>query len=609
MRLLDASLAEGAVATELVRWLAPRVGAARCPPRRGHSAGASGRRYGGWWSGADRPGGGAARHRREAGQRAHALAGRACARTARARCPLHAGARSSASCSSCSRPWWRASACANCASASAITDAVMRGLVDRGLARIGEAERIRDPFAGVGGTPPPERPTPGQQAAIAAIDALGPGEAALLQGVTGSGKTFVYLEAVQRALAAGRGAIVLVPEIALTPQTVSRFRGVFGDQVAVLHSGLSDGERADAWRLLRRGERRVAVGARSAIFAPVRDLGLIVIDEEHETSYKNGEAPRYHARDVAMVRARLERRARRARQCHAIARVARAAGKSLAAAAPAESHRGAAHAAGRARGPAARRARAGGGTGALVGGARRRARCRPREPGAGAAAAQPAGIRRPSCSATSCAAVVRLPELQHRTHGASRRPRACGVTTAIIASRCRPPAHSAAARCRWRAASARSSSSGWWPSAIPTARVARMDLDTTGGKGAHQRILAAVDSGDVDILLGTQMIAKGLDFPQGDAGGGGGCRHGAAPARLPRVGAHLPAAGAGGGRAGRGPRGGRVIVQTRSPAHHALTFAAAHDTDGFAAAELELRRSPAYPPFVSLVNFMVVIGG
>ena len=99
---------------------------------------------------------------------------------------------------------------------------------------------------------------------------------------------------------------MLVPEIGLTPQTVSRLRGAFGDQVAVLHSALSDGERADAWRLLRRGERRVAVGARSAIFAPVQDLGIIVVDEEHEASYKNGEAPRYHTRDVAAVRARLE---------------------------------------------------------------------------------------------------------------------------------------------------------------------------------------------------------------------------------------------------------------------------------------------------------------
>ena len=177
-------------------------------------------------------------------------------------------------------------------------DGVIRALARAGVAMIEQTEWIGDPFSGVRGTTPPPA-TPAQQAALDAVGALGPGQGALLLGVTGSGKTLVYLEAVRRVLAAGQGAIVLVPEIGLTPQTVSRFRGAFGDEVAVLHSALSDGERADAWRLLRRGERRVAVGARSAVFAPVARLGLIVIDEEHEATYKNGEAPRYHAREVA----------------------------------------------------------------------------------------------------------------------------------------------------------------------------------------------------------------------------------------------------------------------------------------------------------------------
>ncbi|HEX9164575.1 MAG TPA: primosomal protein N', partial [Gemmatimonadales bacterium] len=186
------------------------------------------------------------------------------------------------------------------------SDALVRALIASGLARVEASEVVRDPFAAEPATPPPGLPTADQRGAIDAIAALGPGTSALLFGVTGSGKTLVYLELIRQALAAGRGAILLVPEIGLTPQTVSRVRGVFGDQVAVLHSGLSDGERADAWRLLRRGERRVAVGARSAVFAPVRDLGIIVVDEEHEPSYKNGEMPRYHAREVAGVRAQLE---------------------------------------------------------------------------------------------------------------------------------------------------------------------------------------------------------------------------------------------------------------------------------------------------------------
>jgi len=193
-------------------------------------------------------------------------------------------------------------------------DSVLKALVREGLARVTRSEVLRDPFAGSPTSPPPTELTPDQSVALSIISALEPGTGALLFGVTGSGKTLVYLEAVRRVLAEGRGAIVLVPEIGLTPQTVSRFRGAFGDEIAVLHSGLSDGERADAWRLLRRGERRVAVGARSAVFAPVVNLGVIVIDEEHEASYKNGETPRYNTRDVAAVRARLEGARRMARR-------------------------------------------------------------------------------------------------------------------------------------------------------------------------------------------------------------------------------------------------------------------------------------------------------
>jgi primosomal protein N' (replication factor Y) len=181
-----------------------------------------------------------------------------------------------------------------------------RALVNRGLAAVEEVPVLRDPFADTAGTPPPPTLTPPQQEAVRTLTALVPGDGALLFGVTGSGKTLVYLEAIKEAMSRGQGAIILVPEIGLTPQTVSRVRGVFGNDVAVLHSGLSEGERADAWRALRSGAKRVAVGARSAVFAPVRNLGVIVMDEEHEASYKNGEAPRYHARDVAMVRARLE---------------------------------------------------------------------------------------------------------------------------------------------------------------------------------------------------------------------------------------------------------------------------------------------------------------
>ena len=183
---------------------------------------------------------------------------------------------------------------------------VLEGLVRSGLARIDRVAAPRDPFADLAVAPPPDPDAPTSGASSTGSSRRRPTRPSLIEGVTGSGKTLVYLDVLRAVVASGHGAILLVPEIALTPQTVARVRGVFGDQVAVLHSGLSDAERADAWRALRSGARAVAVGARSAVFAPVQRLAAIVVDEEHEPSYKQGTAPRYHARDVALVRARLE---------------------------------------------------------------------------------------------------------------------------------------------------------------------------------------------------------------------------------------------------------------------------------------------------------------
>jgi len=194
-----------------------------------------------------------------------------------------------------------------------LSPATLDGLVRQGLARYTDVPRARDPFTGLSSPPPPEL-TADQRRVVEGILGTPVETPILLQGVTGSGKTLVYLDVLRSVVASGHGAILLVPEIALTPQTVARVRGVFGDQVAVLHSGLSDGERADAWRALHRGERRVAVGPRSAVFAPVQRLAAIVVDEEHEASYKQGTAPRYHARDVALARAGDPR------QRHAVAR-------------------------------------------------------------------------------------------------------------------------------------------------------------------------------------------------------------------------------------------------------------------------------------------------
>src|SRR3954469_5013579 len=185
---------------------------------------------------------------------------------------------------------------------------VLKGLVARGLVVIERDVVERDPFQSRA-TPPARAlvPSPAQAKAIEALRSGKPGETFLLHGITGSGKTLVYIELLRTIIEQrNQSAIVLVPEIALTPQTADRFRAAFGHRVAVLHSALSDGERYDAWLALRRGEKRIAVGARSAIFAPLVNLGAIIVDEEHESSYKQGEAPRYHAREVAIVRARAE---------------------------------------------------------------------------------------------------------------------------------------------------------------------------------------------------------------------------------------------------------------------------------------------------------------
>jgi primosomal protein N' (replication factor Y) len=481
-------------------------------------------------------------------------------------------------------------------------DALVRALVRSGMARVEVAERFRDPFAGTPAAAPPTDATGDQAAALQAIEKLPPGEGALLFGVTGSGKTFVYLEAVRRALAAGKGAIVLVPEIGLTPQTVSRLRGAFGDEVAVLHSGLSDGERADAWRLLRRGVRRVAVGARSAVFAPVANLGIVVVDEEHEASYKNNEAPRYHARDVAAVRAKLE----------GARLVLGSATPSLEAMALAE---------------------------ATLEVIRLPARIGMRplppvelvdlriEPKVAAAAPVPWSERLDE----AIAAVLERGEqailllnrrgwasfLQCGDCGEVRRCPRCSVSLTVhqgpAALRCHYCGHAEPIpRSCPACANPLQETRGVGTQQVervlaeryPGARIARMDLDSTSTKWSHQRILGAVERAEVDLLVGTQMIAKGLDFPNVTLVGVVDADTGLYLPDFRSAERSFQLLAQVAGRAGRGPRGGRVLVQTRNPRHPALTFAARHDTEGFLADERRLREWPPYPPAVALANIV-----
>lgn len=504
---------------------------------------------------------------------------------------------------------------------------VLRGLVARGLVTVSEEVVARDPFAGrAAHAAMSHTPTAAQSAAIDRLVKADPGQVFLLRGITGSGKTLVYMELLRHVVEVeGRSAIVLVPEIALTPQTMDRFRAVFGDQVAVLHSALSDGERYDEWLALSRGVKRIAVGARSAIFAPLTDVGAIVVDEEHEASYKQGEAPRYHAREAAVVRARLEGATvvlgsatpcleswvnARDGKYHLLTLPDRAGAGSLPHVDVVDLRR-----------PAEERS---------AGGARR-------EPRAGLLASAPASFRAAYASVVSdeldAAIADRLDReeqvillLNRRGYSAFVQCGSCGdVVTCphcsitltyhrtperLVCHYCqhREEPRGRCARCHGSVLKQRGMGTQQVERLLverfPAARVARMDVDTTSGKWAHADILDRVGRGEVDLLLGTQMIAKGLDFPNVtlvgviDADVGINLPDFRASERCFQLLSQVA------GRAGRGPKGGRVVIQTRLPTHHAVRCAVAHDFLGFVDEELRGRDQPPYPPTVRLANIM-----
>ena len=405
-------------------------------------------------------------------------------------------------------------------------------------------------------------------AIVAALDGeAGAPRELLLHGVTGSGKTEVYLAAVEAALARGRGAIVLVPEIGLAPQAVARFRARLGDRFAVLHSALSAGERYDEWRRLRSGEASVCVGPRSAVFAPVHDLGLIVIDEEHDPSYKQEGDPCYDARAVARRRAAEQRR--RARRRHRDA----APGDLAGAAAPgaAAPGRRPADAAGR----AGRHAR---GRPALA------ARCTPTtwealdEVRAAGAKAIVMINRRgfaPWLTCRSCGHHWNCPNcdvslIVHRDSGPPRLPPLRPRRTAAA----RLPG--AAPRPRSRGpAPAPSGSRRCCAERLAPMPVFRLDSDTAAGRGAHARILAAFGEAPSGVLVGTQMVAKGHDFPEVTLSA---ILDADATLRFPDFRAEertFAMVAQLAGRSGRGEAGGEVIVQTLAPSAPSIEHAAA----------------------------------
>lgn len=451
---------------------------------------------------------------------------------------------------------------------------------------------------------PPFPATEDQAAALARIDAWLDERAyheALIYGVTGSGKTYVYVEAIKRVVREGGRAIVLVPEISLTPQTARRFEAAFGERVAVLHSALSERERFDAWQACMRGEIDVVVGARSAVFAPLADVRLLVVDEAHETSYKQDSSPRYHA--VTVARERMKR----------------ASGVLLLGSATPSFESYAAAIDGRI---------------ALL-------ELRSR------ATAQPmpsvcivdltkefeAGNKRIFSSALVQALDERLQRREKAVLFVNRRGSAnfllcrtcgnvpecprCSVSLTVHRGegvlRChycdyQTPVPTACPACGLATIKAFGIGTERVAEEVihlfPQARVMRMDSDTTTRVGDHARILSAFEE-EGDVLVGTQMVAKGLDFPTVTLVGVVAADVGLHIADFRAAERTFSIIAQVCGRSGRA-RPGEAIVQTYSPTHPAIVAAAEHDFAGFARGELEERRALAYPPFVRLIYIGVI---
>ena len=495
---------------------------------------------------------------------------------------------------------------AQLAEMAGVSSSVIKTLADKGIVEFVEKTVDRDPFGHRQFTPDekfilaPEQKTSYEE--IKKTIDKGGLSTILLHGVTGSGKTEVYMQAIEYVLSKGKTAIVLVPEIALTPQAVERFRSRFTKGVAVLHSALSEGERYDEWRRIKRGEVGIVIGARSAIFAPIENIGLIVVDEEHETSYKQESSPRYHARDVAIMRAKfagatvvlgtatptlesysntrtgkfivapllkriddrplpevkvVDMRSERKRGNRSIfsGKLQAAIGEHLA----------------RKEQVILFLNRRGFATFALC-------------PDCGYV------VNCPNCSITLTYHRQKMVMRCHYCNYQRKPPDICpkcqslevryfGVGTQKIENELHR--------------------------LFPEARSVRMDVDTTSRKGSHEKILSAFGREEFDILVGTQMVAKGLDYP-----------------KVTLIGVisadttlNIPDFRAGertfalltqvAGRTGRGSLGGEVIIQTYNPDHYSVRYACGHDYPSFYEEEIITRQELSYPPFSRLISVTV----
>lgn len=428
-------------------------------------------------------------------------------------------------------------------------------------------------------------------------------EVFLLHGITGSGKTEIYLQAMERVLSKGRSGVILVPEISLTPQTVERFMSRFGDEVAVFHSRMLQSAKFNEWKRIKEGKARIVVGPRSAIFSPLEDPGIFIVDEEHEPSYKQEDVPRYHAREVAIERARIAR----------VPVILGSATPSL------ESYHKA------------------------MSGEYRLVELTQRIKEQQLPKVKLVDMRLDMDTRVGKKVVSRIMAEALSTDIAKKQQaliflnrrgfstfvicRGCGYV--LKCSKCDSPMvfHQTKKELICHYCNHRLTPPSICPECnedylmykgtgtqkveeelrrrLPNANIARMDSDTMSKRGAHEKVLMAFKKHELDIIVGTQMIAKGLDFPKVTMVGVV-----SADANL-----NLPDFRSGertfnlitqvAGRAGRGDLGGEVIVQTFTPEHYAIRLAAKHDYDGFYSKEIQSRRELLFPPFTSLVKITV----
>lgn len=485
-----------------------------------------------------------------------------------------------------------------------VSISVLEAVIDKGAAQFIQEEVFRDPFTKEVSRTHALQLTSEQQVALQAITTAMDQQIAqtfLLHGVTGSGKTEVYLQAIQKVLEEGKEAIMLVPEISLTPQMTERFRSRFGEMVAVMHSGLSVGEKYDEWRKIQQGKVKVVVGARSAIFAPFTNIGLIILDEEHESTYKQEDSPRYHARDVAIWRSEFY-------NCPIILGSATPALESFARAKKGVykllslKHR-ALHQALPTVFIADMREELRQGNRSMFSQSlieAIRLRLEKKEQ-------MVLFLNRRGYSSfvlcRDCGTVVQCPNCDisltyHRTTE-KLKCHYCGYEEHVpqICPQCQSD------HIRYFGTGTQKVEEELYK-LFPEARVLRMDVDTTKHKGAHEEILETFGAGHADILLGTQMIAKGLDFPNITLVG----------VLSADTSLHLPDYRAAertfqlltqvSGRAGRHDKLGEVIIQTYTPEHYAIELAKTQEYEPFYEREMFLRRRSNYPPyyFVALIQ-------